>query len=91
MLENTSPLRREHGKASLLEGRAVDKKHTFHQDILLGVRNFGWPLMALRTQTSLGPCRHVLSQMVVAGTMTVFPPFMSTRPGNEQDKGGSTL
>lgn len=90
-MDSSSPLRREHTKAARLQAPATGKATHFHQDILLGERNFGWPLMALRTQTSIGPCRHAISQMVVAGTMTVFPPFMSTRPGNEQDKGGSSL
>lgn len=90
-LNNSSPLRKEHPKATRIGDVAMGLSQRFHQDILLGVRSFGWPLMALQTQSSLGPCRHALSQMVVAGTMTVFPPFMSTRPGNEQDKGGSSL
>lgn len=44
--------------------------------------------MALRTGMDLGPVRHVLSQMVVAGTMTVFPPFDPTRGGPVANKAG---
>lgn len=90
-LQNSSLLRREHPRAARFGEVAMGLSQKFHQDTLLGTRSFGWPLMALQVQSSLGPCRHALSQMVVAGTMTVFPPFMSTRPGNEQDKGGSSL
>ena len=34
-----------------------------------------YPLIALTTQRSMGPSRHILSQMVVAGTMVVHPPY----------------
>ena len=34
-----------------------------------------YPLIALTTQRSMGPYRHILSQMVVAGTMVVHPPY----------------
>lgn len=91
-LENNSPLRREHVRAARFKAASEGRTPNFHQDILLGERNFGWPLMALRTQSNLGPCRHALSQMVVAGTLTVLPPFMSNRPGKKaEDKGGSSL
>jgi hypothetical protein len=43
--------------------------------VLHGKRTLRFPLIALTTRRSMGPSRHVLSQMVVAGTMTVHPPY----------------
>ena len=43
--------------------------------VLHGIRTLRFPLIALTTRRSMGPSRHVLSQMVVAGTMTVHPPY----------------
>ena len=42
---------------------------------LHGYRIKRYPLLALTTQRSMGPSRHILSQRVVAGTMTVSPPL----------------
>lgn len=39
-----------------------------------GHRQFSYPMLALQAKKKLGPCRHALSQMVVAGTMVVQPP-----------------
>jgi hypothetical protein len=44
--------------------------------VLCGQRVRRYPFIALTTQRSMGPYRHILSQMVVAGTMTVQPPFI---------------
>jgi len=41
---------------------------------LLGERQFGFPFIAATVKTHMGPARHALSQMVVAGTMTHQPP-----------------
>jgi hypothetical protein len=43
--------------------------------ILHGFHVVRFPLIALTTRRAMGPARHVLSQMVVAGTMTVHPPY----------------
>lgn len=86
-----SPLRREHAHVARFQAVATGPTARHHQNLLIGERQFGWPLMALRTKSELGPCRHALSQMVVAGTMTVFPPFMSKPPVPDTDKGGSPL
>jgi len=50
-------------------------RNPLHTDRLHGERHRVWPMMALEAQPELGDCRHVLSQMVVAGTMSVFPPI----------------
>jgi len=42
--------------------------------------------MALRTQMNLGPARHALAQMVVAGEMVVFPPFAPNFPTPKAQK-----
>ena len=62
-------------------------RNPLHADQLHGERNHVWPMMALRTQPELGDCRHVLSQMVVAGTMSVFPPIhISVSPNEPTDQ-----
>ena len=43
--------------------------------ILNGRRTKRYPLIALTTQRSMGPARHVLSQRVVAGTFVVDAPY----------------
>ena len=43
--------------------------------ILNGRRTKRYPLMALTTQRSMRPARHVLSQRVVAGTFVVDAPY----------------
>lgn len=85
-MDTSSPFRREHERAARLETVARGNiKPGTASSVLVGKREFGWPLLALQVQTSIGPCRHALAQMVVAGTMTVFPPFMSNRPGKDKD------
>jgi hypothetical protein len=46
-----------------------------HKDILRGERGTRYPLMCLTTQRTMGPSRHVLSQMVVGGSMSIHPPY----------------
>jgi hypothetical protein len=46
------------------------------KDVLQGQRGVRYPLIALTTQRSMGPFRHVLSQKVVSGTMVIHPPFV---------------
>ena len=43
--------------------------------ILNGIRRKRYPLIALNTQRSMGPARHILSQKIVAGTFSVDPPY----------------
>jgi hypothetical protein len=50
---------------------ALAEKRT---SLTCGRRQFGSPMMALQAKKSLGPCRHALTQMVVAGSMVVNPP-----------------
>jgi hypothetical protein len=47
----------------------------FHQDRLFGGRGLRRPLIAVATKKDMGPARHALAQMVVAGTMVVHPPL----------------
>lgn len=42
--------------------------------VVRGRVHFGRPMMALATEKKLGPVRHAVAQMVVAGTMVVQPP-----------------
>lgn len=48
------------------------------RNLLFGTRGIKRPMVALVTKQNMGPCRHALAQMVVAGVMTVHPPL---RPG----------
>lgn len=85
MNERTSEsLRSTHRPAGRLYRRAILNTPTFKLDLLYGDRQFGWPLAALRAQQELGPVRHALSQMVVAGVMTVFPPWGPSMQGSAQ-------
>jgi hypothetical protein len=43
----------------------------FREDTLYGVRSIKKPLISITVKKDPGPIRHALSQMVVAGTMTV--------------------
>lgn len=64
-----------HDEATRL-GRQYDRGLARKADsYCMGLRRFGKPMMALHVQQKLGPVRHALSQMVVAGTMTTQPPI----------------
>ena len=74
----TPPLfRAAHAASGRLHRRMVTTTAGLHRDLLHGDRQFGWPMAALSVQQDLGSVRHALSQMVVAGTMTIFPPIGS--------------
>jgi hypothetical protein len=51
-----------------------------------GVRTFGRPLMALVVKKELGNIRHALSQMVVAGTMSVPGPVTIRVPSLSKEE-----
>ena len=51
--------------------------------VLHGFHAMRFPLIALNTRRSMGPARHILSQMVVAGTMTVHPPYNPEQPTSD--------
>jgi hypothetical protein len=79
-----SPLRRSHDRASRFHRLALGAH--LHSDLLHGERVYQWPLLALQTTQDLGNCRHALSQMVVAGTMSVYPPVqVSPNPQTSND------
>lgn len=76
----TSPLTRLHQSLQTLvfDGGLANKKSELEPNtisILNGRRTKRYPLMALTTQRSMGPARHVLSQRVVAGTFVVDAPY----------------
>ncbi len=52
-----------------------------------GRRHFGRPMMALATKKSLGPVRHALSQMVVAGTVLVQQPVQVRITASQGEEG----
>ncbi len=61
--------------ATLL-ARQVDQRLARKADSLcMGMRHFGKPMMAITAKQEMGPVRHALSQMVVAGVMTSHPPI----------------
>lgn len=59
----------QHGVAMRLGEQA--RMLPFREDSLYGTRSVKKPLIAITTKKDPGPVRHALSQMVVAGTMTV--------------------
>lgn len=66
--------RRNHEEATLLASPKTDRLARLAASRCHGRKLLGRPLMAMTAKKSLGPVRHVLSQMVVAGTMVVQPP-----------------
>lgn len=71
-----SPVRSTYGQVTGLARRS--RRILAHRpgvSILQGDRKFGYPLLAATAYRELGICRHVLNQMVVAGTHMV--PFGS--------------
>jgi len=79
-----SPMRRSHDLATRFHRMAL--RAPLHSDLLHGERVYQWPLLALQTTQDLGNCRHALSQMVVAGTMDVYPPIhISANPQTSND------
>lgn len=68
-------MRHSHGKAVQLADKTLNFQLSGQvNSYCCGERRFGRPLMALLAKKNLGPCRHALSQMVVAGTMYVQTP-----------------
>lgn len=82
-----SPIRRHHRLIAALYAGSLLHAPLLHRPRLYGIRRLAWPAMAMQADTSMGPCRHALEQMVVAGTITflpAFPPPFTRRPtGNE--------
>ena len=73
-------------KRNTLTKRLLDQQRFFTErhfqmhlrkkkDVLQGQRGVRFPLIALTSQRSMGPSRHVLSQKVVGGTMVIHPPY----------------
>ena len=77
--------RKSHDEATLLAKNHDGALEQQSKSFCHGRRQFGRPMMALTAKKSLGPVRHVLSQMVVSGSMVVNPPVQvritSTREG----------
>ncbi len=76
LLPRPSLLGRSHADACRL-GEAGETLSP-RRGLLFGTRGIKRPMVALTTKQNMGPCRHALAQMVVAGVMTVHPPL---RPG----------
>jgi hypothetical protein len=73
-----------HVRSRRLGQRVVRSLAEARSNVLFGdQRGIKRPLIALTTKKEMGPVRHALSQMVVAGVMTVHPPM---RPGAEPAK-----
>ena len=78
-----SPLRRRQRESARLEAHAAAMTRWFHRPLVFGIRGLAGPVMALQTDLNLGPVRHALSQMAIAGTvqwMPSFPPPAARRP-----------
>jgi hypothetical protein len=66
--------RKSHDDAVLLASNNEKQFAENAKSYCHGRRQFGRPMLALTAKKSLGPVRHILSQMVVAGSMKVNPP-----------------
>lgn len=71
-----TPLLRDYERKARFFLLSTERAKKMSASVLHGQRRFGWPMMALQTQRELGPVRHAISQMVVSGTMTIFPPWV---------------
>ena len=76
-----SPMRDRHAQVMLLCGKGT--RAPLHANVLYGERSMKWPLLALMCDADLGSARHAISQMVVAGTMTVHPPIVIQKEREE--------
>jgi len=87
----TDELRHQLEDATLLSSPTNKKLFEESGSHCAGSRRWGKPLMALTVKKNLGKVRHALSQMVVAGTMTVQKPVQVriTPPsaGDEESSG----
>lgn len=82
--------RRQHDEATLLSTPLERGLVNMAKSQCHGAHSFGRPMMALMAKKNLGPVRHVLSQMVVAGVMIVSPPVqvrVPERSGIEPSRG----
>ena len=68
-------LRQGHRASSKLLARGCGLTAALHRPLVYGTRALCWPAMSLTTDLSMGPARHTLAQMVVAGTVQYLPPF----------------
>ena len=87
----TSPLTRLHQSLEelLFCGGLASQKSELEPNtisILNGRRTKRYPLIALTTQRSMGPARHVLSQRVVAGTFVVDAPYNPSQTNKHNHK-----
>jgi hypothetical protein len=83
------PFAHVHKHALMLGKENITFLPNEHKDILRGERGTRYPFMCLTTQRTMGPSRHVLSQMVVGGSMSIHPPFKpnkSTQPINNNSR-----
>ncbi|HMV67476.1 MAG TPA: hypothetical protein PKA64_11545 [Myxococcota bacterium] len=79
--------RQNHEEATLLALHKTDRLARLSASRCHGRKLLGRPLMAMTAKKSLGPVRHVLSQMVVAGTMVVQPPVEVRVPDGARPAG----
>jgi len=80
-----SPMRDRHALVQRLCGH--DGRAPLHDNVLYGERTMKWPVLALMSNADFGNARHALSQMVVAGTMTVHPPIVIQQDKDEEREG----
>jgi hypothetical protein len=69
-----------HEQACLLGQERSDRMIAHARSFCHGRHGFGRPMMMLQAQQNLGPCRHALTQMVVAGGMVIQPPVQVRVP-----------
>lgn len=69
---------------SATQGRALRVSRLgSHVSELMGFRQFQWSHLSMQTKSNMGPARHALSQMVVAGVMHHQPAIVIKVNPNE--------
>ena len=73
--DRVTPFSQRHAQSRRFGEQSIVFLPKQQKDILRGKRGTRYPLICLTTQRTMGPSRHVLSQKVVGGSMSIHPPF----------------
>ncbi len=70
-----SPFRRLQREGARFARRGMGLTEAMHRPLVFGTRAIRWPGIAFHVRIDMGPARHALSQMVVAGHVAFVHPF----------------
>ena len=86
--ERFKPFSQRHAQSRRLGRQLIVFLPKQQKDVLRGERGTRYPLICLTTQRTMGPSRHVLSQKVVGGSMSIHPPF-EAKPSTQTNNNNS--